>query len=200
LLLHDEKNAENILITFTEKGASAFFKEPVNELFEHFNSLDAFFKASEIDFFEDQISSAKNNPQRIRIVEQFLMSKLITHKQDDLVYKAIREIYFHYGIVNIHSLSGKFAISQDTFEKRFRKTVGATPKQFASIVRMKSVVALGKQNKSFTELGYNFDFYDQSHFIKEFKSFTGNFSNRLTIGKSMIFYNSKSKTLSKIAT
>lgn len=168
-----EKNSGNILITFTETGASAFFREPVNELFESIASLDTFFEASETCAFEDQVATAKSNSHRIDIAERFLMNKLITPKRDNMVVNAIHEIYFHQGMVNVHSLTCKFAISQDAFEKRFRKAVGATPKQFASIVRMKSVVSSGKQSESFTELGYDFGFYDQSHFIKEFKSFTG---------------------------
>ena len=64
-------------------------------------------------------------------------------------------------------------ISQSALEKRFRQIVGASPKKFASIVRFKNTIKTYDQNKSLTDLGYEAGFYDQAHFIKEFKHFTG---------------------------
>ncbi len=170
-----EKCTGNILVTFSATGMSAFLKIPLNELFEQYHTGDTFFKASETDDLKDKISSATNNLQRIAIVEQFLSAKLIAPQRDLVITHALNEINLHRGLINIQSLAAKLAISQDAFEKRFRKKAGATPKQYSSIIRMKSIVASVQQKSvlSFTALGYEFGFYDQSHFIKDFKSFTG---------------------------
>jgi AraC-like DNA-binding protein len=58
-------------------------------------------------------------------------------------------------------------------EKRFRQAVGTSPKKFASIVRFKHVIQRYDSGRSLTELAYEAGFYDQAHFIKEFKIFTG---------------------------
>ena len=64
-------------------------------------------------------------------------------------------------------------VSQSVLEKRFRQVVGASPKKFASIVRFKHTINTYDRNKSLTDLGYEAGFYDQAHFIKEIRHFTG---------------------------
>ena len=51
--------------------------------------------------------------------------------------------------------------------------MGASPKKFASIVRLKNLLQQYPNTGSLTELAYEAGFYDQAHFIKEFKAFTG---------------------------
>jgi AraC-like DNA-binding protein len=70
-------------------------------------------------------------------------------------------------------LNEKLFISQSPFEKRFRKVVGTTAKKFASIVRFNSVLDNLSKSKSLTEICYENNFFDQAHFIKDFKQFTG---------------------------
>jgi methylphosphotriester-DNA--protein-cysteine methyltransferase len=74
-------------------------------------------------------------------------------------------------------------ISQSALEKRFRQAVGASPKKFASIVRLKSVIKQYDGANSLTALGYEAGFYDQAHFIKEFKAFTGDTPEKFFSGK-----------------
>jgi AraC-like DNA-binding protein len=64
-------------------------------------------------------------------------------------------------------------VSQSPLEKRFREAVGTSPKKFASIVRFKNLIRDRAPGSSLVELAYEGGFYDQSHFIKEFKNFTG---------------------------
>ena len=63
--------------------------------------------------------------------------------------------------------------SQSPLEKRFRQVIGTTPKKFAALVRFKNTLGNYKPQDSLTSLGYEAGFYDQAHFIKEFKNFTG---------------------------
>ena len=82
-------------------------------------------------------------------------------------------IYQSNGTVRIKELNEKLFISQSPFEKRFRKVVGTTPKKFASIVRFNSILNSLDKTKSLTEICYENNFFDQAHFIKDFKQFTG---------------------------
>ena len=98
----------------------------------------------------------------------------MTHSLPDLrVVSAISMIYKSGGNIRIKELLSELHISQSAFEKRFRKAVGASPKKFASIVRFKNTICNYDPKKSLTNLGYETGFYDQAHFIKEFKNFTG---------------------------
>jgi len=51
--------------------------------------------------------------------------------------------------------------------------VGTTAKKFASIVRFNTVLDNLNETKTLTEICYEKNFFDQAHFIKDFKQFTG---------------------------
>jgi len=166
-------DTSTILILFKEARATAFFKEPLHELFEDSVSLDNFVTQQKISNIEEQLAGAKNNHQRVAIVEAFLLSNLNSHNTDKLIVNAIQRIYSTNGIIKIKELTDTFYISQDAFEKRFRKAVGTSPKQFASIIRMKSIINLRKPSKNLSDIAFDGEYFDQSHFNKDFKRFTG---------------------------
>ena len=172
-LIHYLNNTGNIIVVFKEAGAAAFFKEPLHELFEESISLDNLVPQHQTAMIEDQLATAQNNRQRIAVVEKFLLSKLSHTKKDQLVETAIQKIYTRKGIIKIKLLADSLYISQDAFEKRFRKIAGTSPKQFSSIVRMKAAIASKLQTQSFTDIAFDAGYYDQPHFTKDFKIFTG---------------------------
>jgi methylphosphotriester-DNA--protein-cysteine methyltransferase len=114
-----------------------------------------------------------SDKNRIKAVEQFLLSQLKDLETDKLVSEAVRLIYQTSGTIQIKELNKKLFISQSPLEKRFRKVVGTTAKKFASIVRFNTVLDHLSETKSLTQICYENDFFDQAHFIKDFKQFTG---------------------------
>lgn len=60
-------------------------------------------------------------------------------------------------------------------ERKFLKEIGMSPKQLAKVVRLQSALNLLLKQKSgsFSEIAYESEYYDQNHFIKDFKEFTG---------------------------
>lgn len=162
-----------LIVQLEETGVSAFFKQPLHDLFEESVSLDNFFPQSEISIIEDRLIEAENNMTKIAIVEQFLYSKLLYNKPDKLVSEAIAKIYSNNGIIKINELAKGLYISNDAFEKRFRKVVGATPKQFSSIIKIKAIIDQNPTPSSFIDIALENGYYDQPHFNKDFKLFTG---------------------------
>ncbi len=75
--------------------------------------------------------------------------------------------------MNVNQLADELCISQDAFEKRFRKVVGCSPKHFSSIVRLKNLISQPQSKQSFTEIAFDNGYFDQAHFNKNFKLFTG---------------------------
>ena len=90
-----------------------------------------------------------------------------------MVANAVDYIYSMKGLVKIKDLANMLYISNDSFEKRFRKITGASPKQFSSIVRMKSAISQKQNNQNLTDVALNSGYFDQPHFNKDFKLFTG---------------------------
>lgn len=162
-----------LLVIFKETGAAAFFRKPLYDLFEQTVFLDQYFSPSEVSNVEEQLAGAETNEKKIKIVDQFLCSKLLYNKPDMLVASAISRIYSGNGNLKIKTLTDSLYISQDAFEKRFRKITGATPKQFASIVKMNNAIRKNIASPSFLDIAFENGYYDQAHFNKDFKNFTG---------------------------
>ncbi|MGB4771298.1 MAG: helix-turn-helix domain-containing protein [Chitinophagaceae bacterium] len=172
-------NAGSLLVYFSETGFAHFTSHPVHDLFNLSLGLDELFSSSAIAIVEEKLSAASTDRQRINVVERFLLAQLRHIETDRLVMEAVRLIYHSHGTMRISDLHKMLLISQSPFEKRFRKTVGTTAKKFASIVRLNAVMKNMGAAKSLTDLCYEYGFFDQAHFIKELKQFTGHTPEQL---------------------
>jgi len=162
-----------ILVYFTEIGFTHFASHPANELFNLSLSLDDIFDKNDVTEVEEKLAITASDKNRIKVVEQFLISQLKDIETDKLIVEAVKLIYQTNGTIRIKELNEKLFISQSPFEKRFRKVVGTTAKKFASIVRFNTVLDSLNESKTLTEICYENNFFDQAHFIKDFKQFTG---------------------------
>jgi AraC-like DNA-binding protein len=172
-IFKNSNDTGTILVYFTEIGLTYFTSCPANELFNQSVSLQNIFDKNQVNDTEEKLSFAKTGKQRIHIVEQFLLSQLKNIQSDKLIVEAVKLIYHSKGTIKIKDLNEKLFISQSPFEKRFRKLVGTAPKKFASIVRFQFVLNDLNNFKSLTEICYEHNFFDQAHFIKDFKQYTG---------------------------
>ena len=172
-LIRYSENTATIIVLFKEAGATFFLKEPIHELFEETVSLDNFVRRQKILGIEEHLVEADNNHKRIAIIEKFLLSLLHNQKADELIFTALQRIRLSKGSLKIKDLADSLYISQDAFEKRFRKMVGTSPKQFSSIIRMKSIVNQSPQKQTLSQITFEAGYFDQPHFNKDFKICTG---------------------------
>ncbi|RRB07021.1 helix-turn-helix domain-containing protein [Larkinella rosea] len=172
-LFSNSAHIGTILIYFTELGLAHFTSCPANELFNLNVSLENIFEKQKILDIEDKLGSATTDQERIRLVELFLLSQLKDSKTDKLIIEAVRLIYQAKGAIRIRALNQRLMISQSPFEKRFRKLVGTTPKKFASIVRFNTVLSQLNGSRSLMDICFENNFFDQAHFSKDFKAYTG---------------------------
>lgn len=172
-LLAYARETANLLVVFTATGAAAFFKEPLHALSGISVPLDNLVPPPVVSDVEAQLAEAPDHRQRIATVERFLLSRLKQQQQDWLVLHAIEQIRLANGNIKIKDLAGELYISADPFEKRFRRITGTSPKQFATLVRLNNLVQQHAREKDLTRLAYAAGYFDQAHFIKDFKSFTG---------------------------
>lgn len=167
-------NTGTLLVYFTEMGLASFTSCPANELFNQSISLEDIFRREKIVETEERLGLAQTDKERISLIEQFLLSQLREIQADKLVTEAVKLIYQSKGSIRIAELGKQLATSQSPLEKRFRSLVGTTPKKFASIVRFHTVLGDLEQSKSLSDICYEHHFFDQAHFIKDFKHYTGN--------------------------
>ncbi|MEL6485347.1 MAG: AraC family transcriptional regulator, partial [Bacteroidota bacterium] len=103
----------------------------------------------------------------------FFQKQFNRNRSDQRVKVATQWIYDN-DIIRVQDIAQKLDISSVTLRNLFDEHVGVTPKELIKITRTHNVL---KQcaffNENLTELCYEFGYFDQSHFIKEFKSVMG---------------------------
>lgn len=172
-LINYAKNTGNLLVIFKEATAASFIKEPLHELFEKSIALEMMAGYKDLSMVEDRLAEAVHHMERIQIIEQFLLSRLYRDSRDKLIGLALEKLRQSQGQIRISDLAKTLYISQDAFEKRFRKMVGMSPKQFSNMVRIRSVIHKGLDHHHLSQLALEAGFFDQPHFNREFKLFTG---------------------------
>ena len=73
-------------------------------------------------------------------------------------------------MLNITDLAKNAPISQRQFERSFKEVAGFTPKLYARIKRFETTL---NKSGSLTEIALDAGYFDQAHFIRDFKAFTG---------------------------
>lgn len=149
------------------------FSVPTPEISNHIIDLDMLLGQKGKDLNE-KMATANNNAQRLKIISDFLEKQLIhNYYKETIIISAIKQIKAKKGLVDINVLSKQCFLSQKQFERKFREWSGFTPKLYSRIVRFEAVLNSYNKLNSLTEIGYACGYYDQSHFIRDFKKFTG---------------------------
>ncbi len=162
-------------ISFSQLGLFPILKTPISEISNSITELElvskAFAKA------EYKVYNSKHTQDTINIIEnellQILDPTLIPSKE---VYKIVH--YFNKDIFryDIQDFCAKYGINQRRLERIFNKYIGVSPKRLHKITQCKHILNCLKYmgSNSLTTLAYDCGFYDQNHFIKDFKAYTGN--------------------------
>lgn len=112
----------------------------------------------------------------ISLLDTFLTAQLsnVHFKDDSRLYKAISLIMNNYGVIDIETEIDT-GISHRQLRRLFDFYIGDSMKTFSKVVRFQNILRAKpstqslKRNKLFFDSGY----FDQSHFIKDFKHFYG---------------------------
>jgi AraC-like DNA-binding protein len=162
-----------VLVYLTELGLSQLTRCPAIHFFNQSIPLDQIFDRNKINAVTERLYTAVTDRERITIVEQFLISELKSASPDTLVAAATRMIRQRQGKLEVNELNKTLYTSASVLERRFKQVIGTTPKKFASLVRLNKVIDELKTDKSLINICYDHDYFDQAHFINDFKRFTG---------------------------
>ncbi len=138
---------------------------PLNELFDN-----------GVQELEAKMLNALTTEDRIKIIEAFLIDKLIAPESIDRIIKSsVKTILKLKGKLSVTELSKAVNTNRRQLERRFSSVIGLSPKQLAKIIRLQTAIhaMLSQDFNNLTTLAYEGDYFDQAHFIKDFKEFTG---------------------------
>lgn len=176
VVLDAEKDiaTETIGIEFNPKGVYRFFHLNLNEIRNQIYSLQDLLGTTGKHLTE-QIANAASAQQKIALVQQFLIHQLSLSKEDFIFEYCIEKINSSKGTIAIKELERKTGYSSRWLNIKFNEKLGVSPKNLSSVIRFKQFYRafINGNEKSFLKKYFYEFYYDQSHFIKDFKRFTG---------------------------
>jgi AraC-like DNA-binding protein len=162
----------------------SLFSIPASELSNEMPDLQALLGQEGVNL-EERMMLAKNNDQRIIIISDFLEKRLArNYRQEPAVFSSISHIIQTKGLTPVQQLAGQSFLSTRQFERKFKAFSGFSPKLYSRIIRFQSALDMyGNSGRSLTEIAYECGYYDQSHFIHDFKEFSGQHPGHFFSGK-----------------
>lgn len=160
---------DEISINFTPCGINFFFKVPFIKIAAQSSQL---LNESKWSKFASQLFTVPIE-KRIERLEEFLLSNLRQHQGDPLerIYKSTAGV----DKLTVKELAAIACMSERNFLRHFKKYMGCSPSLFKKIIRFRNVLdaQYSKSTNSYHRFLITEDYYDASHFRKEFVQFTG---------------------------
>lgn len=146
---------------------------PVRGLENHMQILDRHIDISaqkDIADILERLEYTQDLSIMISIVKNSIKN-MIFDETNPITCHALREIINQEGCVKMAQIAEDMKYSQHYINREFKKNIGFSLKQYAEIIRLQNAITYLETSK--TDLVYeHLGFYDQAHFIKEFKKFT----------------------------
>lgn len=123
-------------------------------------------------FLIEQISLAVSFGERIKLFKQFIHKSAERSGNGlDLIDYSIKKIYLSGGSLNIKQLSAEIGYSEQYIRRKFEEYIGFSPKQFCKVVQFQNSLSciLKIDHVDVHDVIHENGYYDQPHFIKDFK-------------------------------
>lgn len=178
--LYADGNVEMIVVVFQPYTLKAFLNLPIS-LFHHQEVSGYDLENKHLNQLAAQIFDCENTSLCISLIEQWLLSRIAGALTLKTAYELKRTVaalkqLFVMPSTSVTELASTACLSKKQFERLFNELVGANPKEYARIVRFQKSLKLlqhGSEDTSLAQLAYQCGYADQSHFIREFRRFSG---------------------------
>jgi AraC-like DNA-binding protein len=169
------KDSEMFIINFHRGRSYPFLEMPLHELTDSVVDGDLVL-TNEIMNLREMILASVLITQKFMVVENYLVknfrNKLVVNPFIDF---AVNKIVSSPNQMSIEQISNKVGYSQKHLIKLFKDNVGLTPKGFLKIIRFQKAIEeiASAKETNWAGIAYESGYYDQAHFINDFKSFSG---------------------------
>lgn len=166
----------SLAVKFYPYGFANFISEPINNLINKETPTEQLLGKETTAYLVQEITKAENTAQRIAVIEKFLLNKLSEQKMINKIVKStVDYLLATNGDTSISTIFKNEPSKRRQLERNFKKQVGISPKQLGKVLRFQAALKmlLNQQSETFTDIAYKNGYFDQAHFIKDFKEFTG---------------------------
>jgi len=163
-----------MVVQFTALGARSILHLPISELNNRVVPAELVLGQEILDLRSKLQESTYG--QKITHLETWLEARLqIDPMAHAVVAHVVEETERNPSLNNLTQLIAQTGYSHRHFNEIFKQYLGFTPKQYQRIIRFNQVLQLMAQRKplDWSSVAFQCGYYDQAHFIKEFKRFSG---------------------------
>jgi AraC-like DNA-binding protein len=163
-------------VVFTPLGWHAFSNIWASELTDSSFPLRELW-GKEVSALRDELAESKKVEIKFDKIQHYFLKRLKIHENIGIIRQAIRIIEDNRNAkkITVNSLCKELKTSRKSLNHYFQKCIGLSASGylqqmvFNSIIKDLSTIPV----KRLIETGYNYHFFDQAHFIKQFESFSG---------------------------
>ncbi|HTJ51790.1 MAG TPA: AraC family transcriptional regulator [Cyclobacteriaceae bacterium] len=174
---HSEKtvkgNFRNISIHFKPTALKSIFGIDAHELTDNYTDLNSLCNIN----LTEQLANATSTGKRIEILTLFLIESLERNQEQKIekTHYALDLLQKENSPTSLQKIQQALNISERSLERMFKENIGVSPKLFARIARFQMSLndIRSKDYSKLTDIAYNNNYADQSHYIREFKAFSG---------------------------
>jgi AraC-like DNA-binding protein len=134
------------------------------------------------DNIGEQLLNARGARERVTRLSDFLRARVDGSGLEDVVVtESLGLIRQRIRSIRVPELLKCLNVSERQFERRFVQAIGVSPHHYIRIVRFREAMRLIKANQfeRLSDVAYDLNYVDQSHFIKDMKAFSGYTPTRL---------------------
>jgi len=160
---------QNIGIYFQPSALKSIFRIDANELTNQHIDIDDLLKTT----ITEQISNTASTDEKIALLSTFLLRQLqrtnINSQKPDFAIAQLEKG------MSLQDVQNELKMSERSLERYFKQYIGISPKLFSRIGRFQSALEIIRHPpfEKLTDIAYQSDYFDQSHFIRDFKEFAG---------------------------
>lgn len=170
------QDSEMFVIQFKPGGLSPFLDKAISGLNNKVTPAEQLFGESVLILRSQLLANSNDDESMFQLAEDFLFDHLhtIQNAARTLVDKMLLAIQKN-SASQLQDIVADSGYSQKQAIQLFKKHVGLNPKSYQRIVRFNEILPLVMEKKSISwnNICANCYYYDQSHFIREFKTFCG---------------------------
>lgn len=160
-------------VSFYPHALHLFFKIDAHELTDQRPDLLHIVKSNIPLLLQDTVT----HEERIKILCRYFLDKIKKNTADEIV----NDIFHRHSIeelgtgIKIFQLARRYKISERQLQRRFKNNMGIPARTYYRIHKFGKALRLLSKAKygDLTRLTYNLGYFDQSHFIRDFKAFSG---------------------------
>lgn len=187
-LIHGGGRA-SLVVQFTPTGFHRLFHVNADTLADV--ALDAAdVVGPDVTCLYEQMAALPAVRARVRAFEQFLQVRLATARPAHPVADAAARLLASHGRHRVADVARATGLSERRFERAFVEQVGVTPKLFARAARLDYALELKRDNpqQTWTRVSQEAGYFDQTHFVKDFKALAGDTPSTFPLAEVPAFY------------